>query len=466
MSRKPESHHGLRRRFHKQVAKAAQDYVASLGFDRRLYRQDIAGSIAHAKMLAKQGLISDSEASLIISGLVAIREEIERGDFKFRSECEDIHMSIEDRLFEKIGDVAGKLHTARSRNDQIATDLRLFVKESINETVDRIRKLQRAIVGLAESNRTVIMPGYTHLQQAQPILFAHHLLAYFEMLERDAMRFNDCLKRADVLPLGSGALAGVAYPIDREFLAEELGFSQISHNSVDAVSDRDFVIEYQAAAAIMMMHLSRLAEEIVLWSSQEFSFVEIDDAYATGSSIMPQKKNPDVAELVRGKTGRVYGNLLGILTVMKGLPLAYNRDMQEDKEGLFDTVDTVKSTLDVLCGLLSTLRINGGRMRDVMSSYVLATDLADYLVKKGLPFREAHGLVAELTKYASERGKDLNELSLKEYQQFSPLFDEDVYGITLEASINARNVFGGTAAEQVAAALARAKKLLDKYDGK
>jgi len=466
MSRKSRGHHSLRRRFHKQVAKSVQDYVASLGFDRRLYRQDIAGSIAHAKMLARQGLISDSEASLIISGLIAIREEIERGDFNFKPECEDIHMSIEDRLFEKIGDVAGKLHTARSRNDQIATDMRLFVKEAIKETVDRVRKLQRAIVGLAESNRTVIMPGYTHLQQAQPILFAHHLLAYFEMLERDAMRFTDCLKRADVLPLGSGALAGVAYPVDREFLAEELGFSQISHNSVDAVSDRDFVVEYQATAAIMMMHLSRLAEEIVLWSSHEFNFVEIDDAYATSSSIMPQKKNPDVAELARGKSGRVYGNLVAILTLMKGLPLAYNRDMQEDKEGLFDTVDTVKSTLDVLCGLLSTLRINRGRMREAMSSYILATDLADYLVKKGLPFREAHGVVAELTKYALERGKGLNELSLKEYQQFSPLFSQDVYGITLEASINARNVFGGTATEQVAAALARAKKLLDKYDGK
>ncbi len=456
----------LRRRFHKQVDRAAQDYVASLRFDRRLYRYDIEGSIAHAKMLAKQGLISEDEASLIVSGLVAIKEEIERGEFNFRAECEDIHMSIEERLFEKIGDAAGKLHTARSRNDQIAVDMRLFVKEAVGDTIERIRKLQRAIVGLAENNKTAIMPGYTHLQQAQPVMFAHHLLAYFEMLERDVMRFSDCLKRVDVLPLGSGALAGVAYPVDREFLARELGFSQISHNSIDAVSDRDFVIEYEAAAAITMMHLSRLAEEIVLWSSQEFGFIEIDEAYVTGSSIMPQKRNPDVVELARGKTGRVYGSLVAILTVMKGLPLAYNRDMQEDKEGLFDTVDTLISTLEVLCGLLSTMKINAVRMRESMSGYILATDLADYLTKKKLPFREAYEIVAELIKYAADRGKDLHALSLAEYRRFSRLFDEDVYAITLDTSVNARNVVGGTAVEQVSAALARARKILEAHHGK
>ncbi len=466
MSRKSEGQSRLRRRFHKQVARAAQDYVASLGFDRRLYRHDIEGSIAHAKMLAKQGLISHSEANLIVSGLTEVKEEIERGEFDFKAECEDIHMSIEERLFEKIGDVAGKLHTARSRNDQIAVDMRLFVKEAVSDTIDRIRKLQKAIVELADDNKTAIMPGYTHLQQAQPVLFAHHLLAYFEMLERDVMRFSDCLKRADVLPLGSGALAGVTYPVDREFLAKELGFSQISRNSIDAVSDRDFVIEYEAAAAITMMHLSRLAEEIVLWSSQEFGFVEIDEAYATGSSIMPQKKNPDVAELARGKTGRVYGDLIAILTVMKGLPLAYNRDMQEDKEGLFDTVDTLLSTLEVLCGLLGTLKVNTVRMREAMSGYILATDLADYLTKKGLPFREAYGIVAELTKYAADRGKDLHALTLAEYQRFSRLFNEDVYTITLEASANARNVVGGTAAKQVSTALTGARRILEAHFGK
>lgn len=463
MSRKSGRQSRLRSRFHKEIARAAQGYVASLAFDRRLYRHDIEGSIAHARMLAKQGLISDSEANLIVSGLVAIREEIGQGKFDFKTEYEDIHMSIEQRLFEKIGDVAGKLHTARSRNDQIAVDMRLFLKETIKETISRIREFQEAIVGLAEKNKTVIMPGYTHLQQAQPVLFAHHLLAYFEMLERDIMRFNDCLKRADVLPLGSGALAGVAYPVDREFLAKELGFSQISRNSIDAVSDRDFVIEYEAAAAITMMHLSRLAEEIVLWSSQEFGFVEIDEAYATGSSIMPQKRNPDIAELARGKAGRVYGNLVAILTVMKGLPLAYNRDMQEDKEGLFDTVDTLISTLEVLCGLLGTLKINAARMRDSVSSYVLATDLADYLTKKGLPFRKAYEVVAGLIKYAADRGKDLHSLSLAEYQRFSPLFGEDVYAVTLETSVNARNVVGGTAMEQVSAALIRARKTLEAH---
>ncbi len=465
MSRKPEGQSRLRRRFNKQVAKEAQEYVASLGFDRRLYRHDIDGSIAHAKMLAKQGLISDDEADLIVSGLEGIRKEIERGEFHFKTECEDIHMSIEERLFEKIGEVAGKLHTARSRNDQIAVDMRLFLKEAISDTIYRVRKLQRAVVQLAESNKAAIMPGYTHMQQAQPVLFAHHLLAYFEMLERDIARFSDCLKRTDVLPLGSGALAGVTYPVDREFLARELGFGEISHNSVDAVSDRDFVIEYEAAAAITMMHLSRLAEEIVLWSSQEFGFVEIDEAYATGSSIMPQKKNPDVAELARGKTGRVYGNLVAALTVMKALPLAYNRDMQEDKEGLFDTVDTLLSTLEVLCGLISTLKINEERMREAMSGYILATDLADYLTKKGLPFREAYNIVAELTKYAADRGKDFQELSLAEYQRFSRLFDDSVYTITLEASVNARNVVGGTALKQVSAALTRARKILEAHDG-
>jgi argininosuccinate lyase len=440
--------------------KQARNYAASIPFDRRLYRQDIEGSIAHAKMLAKQEIITAGEAKAIIKGLTSIRKEIERGEFQLRIELEDIHMNIEARLFEKIGDVAGKLHTARSRNDQMALDLRLFVKEEIGETIDKIKSLQAVLVELAEANKDVIMPGYTHLQQAQPILLAHHLLAYFEMLQRDKTRFQDCLGRTDVLPLGSGALAGVPYPIDREFVARELGLSKVSSNSLDAVSDRDFIIEYEAAAAITMMHLSRLAEELILWSSSEFGFIKIGEAFTTGSSIMPQKKNPDVAELVRGKTGRVYGHLMGILTIMKSLPLAYNRDMQEDKEGLFDTVDTLHASLEVFAGMVKTVRVNTDHIAQAMrTDYILATDLADYLVKKGMPFRKAHGVVAKLSEYAVTKGKTFRELGRKEYRDFSPLFAGDVYKITLESSVAARNVIGGTSPQQVGKALRRARRL-------
>ncbi|MBM3149400.1 MAG: argininosuccinate lyase [Chloroflexi bacterium] len=453
----------LRSRFQKEINKTVSQYVASIPFDWRLYQHDITGSIAHAKMLAKQKIITPKDAESIVSGLQTIQEEIEKGQLEFKPELEDIHMNIEKRLFEIAGDVAGKLHTARSRNDQVALDLRLYIKEIIVETIERIRSFQQALIRVAEANKKVIMPGYTHLQQAQPILFAHHILAYFEMLQRDVERFQDCLKRVNVLPLGSGALAGVSYPIDRHFVAKELGFSQISTNSLDAVSDRDFVIEYQAAAAITMMHLSRLAEEVILWSSTEFGFAELDDAYATSSSIMPQKKNPDVAELARAKTGRVYGNLLGLLTIMKGLPMTYNRDLQEDKEGLFDTVDTLLASLNVLTGLVETMKINNTRMRDVMSnSYILATDLADYLAKKGLPFRQAHEAVSKLVQYAISKRKGFRELTLKEYQRFSPLFDKEVQQITLENSLVKRNVPGGTAPEQVTRALARAKRLIGK----
>ena len=441
--------------------KQARNYAASIPFDRRLYRQDIEGSIAHVRMLAKQGILAKDEVETIIKGLNSIRREIERGKFPFKTELEDIHMNIEAGLFEKIGDVAGKLHTARSRNDQMALDLRLFVKEEIWKTIDEIKALQTALVELAGANKDVIMPGYTHLQQAQPVLLAHHLLAYFEMLQRDKGRFQDCLGRTDVLPLGSGALAGVPYPIDREFVARELGFSKVSTNSLDAVSDRDFIIEYEAAAAITMMHLSRLAEEFILWSSSEFGFIAIGEAFTTGSSIMPQKKNPDVAELARGKTGRVYGHLMGILTIMKSLPLAYNRDMQEDKEGLFDTVDTLQASLKVFAGMLKTIRINTGRISQVMrTDYILATDLADYLVKKGLPFRKAHGIVAKLSEYAMSKGKNFRELGRKEYKKFSALFSGDVYKITLESSVAARNVVGGTSPQQVGKALRRAKRLV------
>jgi len=452
----------LRHRFQKEANKMAQDYVASIPFDQRLYRQDIEGSIAHAKMLSKQGIITENDAESIIAGLTSIRVEIEQGRFPFKTEFEDIHMNIEARLFEKIGDVAGKLHTARSRNDQIALDLRLFIKEEITKTIDELKTLQRSLVELAEANKDVIMPGYTHLQQAQPVLLAHHLLAYFEMLQRDKERFYDCLNRTDVLPLGSGALGGVSYPVDREFVARELGLSKVSTNSLDAVSDRDFVIEFEASAALSMMHLSRLAEEVVLWSSSEFGFIEIGEAFTTGSSIMPQKKNPDVAELARGKTGRVYGNLMAILTTMKALPLAYNRDMQEDKEGLFDTVDTLHSSLKIFAKMMKTIKVDVNRVRDAIKrDYILATDLADYLVKKGLPFREAHTVVAKLSEYAVNNHKSFHELSLSEYHKFSPLFSEDVYNITLESSVAARNIAGGTSPQQVEAALTRAKRFLE-----
>ena len=453
----------IRGRFQKAADKLVAEYTSSIPFDWRLYRQDIAGSIAHAMMLAKQGIIASREADIITQGLVAIKEEIEQGKFQFKSELEDIHMAIEARLIEKVGGVGGKLHTARSRNDQVALDLRLFAKEAISGTLTGMREFQRALVGLAEANKAVILPGYTHLQSAQPVLLAHHLLAYFEMLQRDVDRFNDCLKRTDVMPLGSGALAGVTYDIDREFLAGELGFSQVSRNSIDAVSDRDFVLEYEAAASVCMMHLSRLAEEITLWSSSEFNFIELDEAYATGSSIMPQKKNPDVAELARGKTGRVYGRLMALLTTMKALPIAYNRDLQEDKEGLFDTVDTLLSTLEVFTGMVTTLRVKAERMRQAAEQgYILATDLADYLVGKGEAFRTAHDIVARLVAYAVEKGKTFSKLSLDEYKGFSPLFTDDVYSVTVESSIAARDVAGGTAPGRVEKALADARKRIGK----
>jgi argininosuccinate lyase len=449
----------IRGRFSKPADKLAAQYTASLPFDRRLYKQDIAGSIAHVKMLARQGIITDADAKAITDGLKAIRGEIARGKFIFKPELEDIHMAIESRLIEKIGEAGRKLHTARSRNDQVALDMRLFTKEAIADTLKGISDFQLALLDLAEANKTVIMPGYTHLQAAQPVLLAHHLLAYFEMLQRDAGRFSDCLKRVDVMPLGSGALAGVAYNVDREFLAKELGFSQVSRNSPDAVADRDFILEYEAAASICMMHLSRLAEELVLWSSAEFGFIELDDAYATGSSIMPQKKNPDAAELARGKTGRVYGHLMALLTTMKGLPLAYNRDMQEDKEGLFDTVDTLLATLGVFAGMVKTLKVNGDSTRKAAGrGYILATDMADYLVKKGETFRTAHEIVGRLVNYAAGKDKTFTELNINEYKRFSPRFGADVRSITIESSLAARNVVGGTAPAQVKKALAKARR--------
>jgi len=426
----------IRGRFNKPPDKLVVEYTSSLPFDCHLWPYDIQGSLAHAKMLARQGIITDGDAS-------------------------DVHMVIEGRLFEIIGEAAGKLHTARSRNDQVALDLRLFVKEASNETAALIKELQQVLIKQAEANEAIIMPGYTHLQPAQPVLLAHHLLAYFEMLGRDIKRFKNCHKEADVLPLGSGALAGTSFNIDRQFLANELGFGSISSNSMDAVSDRDFVLSFLSAASICMMHLSRLAEEIILWSSAEFGFVELDDAYATGSSIMPQKKNPDVAELARGKTGRIYGNLIALLTTLKALPLTYNRDLQEDKESLFDSVDTLQLTLKVFCGLMETLSFRADKMsRSIEGGYILATDLADYLVRKGESFRSAHSITGKLVNYAVKKGKSLKELTLEEYRDFSPAFDQDVFQISLKTSVAARNNTGGTAHNQVAEALRAARNKL------
>ena len=451
----------LRGRFGKEMDDRVKGYTVSVPFDRRLYRQDIAGSIAHARMMARQGIISDKNAELITMGLVSIREEIEQGRFEFKEELEDIHMNIEARLIEKIGDAGAKLHTARSRNDQIALDMRLFTKEAVSETMARIKALQQALLDLAKDNKRLVMPGYTHLQRAQPVLFAHHLLAYFQMFQRDTERFQQCFERTDVLPLGSGALAGVPYPIDRDFLAKELGFSKVSANSMDAVSDRDFVIEYLSAASLTMMHISRLAEEIILWSTAEFGFIEIDDAFATGSSIMPQKKNPDVAELARAKTGRVYGHLIAALTTMKALPLSYNRDLQEDKEGLFDSVDTLLSTLEVLAPMVASLHIRSDHIsRAAEENYTLATDIADYLVKKGVPFRQAHAIVGNLVRYAIDNQKTLLEIELSEYRKFYPDFENDVKSITVESSLATRNTSGGTAPEAVEKALAAARRML------
>ena len=440
-------------------------FTVSLHYDRRLYRQDIAGSIAHARMLALQGIIACDEATRLVEGLKRIREEIEANTFPWREELEDVHMNIERRLYETVGDVAGKLHTARSRNDQVATDVRLYVKEVINEVLQAIHDLRAAFVQQASENLGVVMPGYTHVQRAQPVLFAHHMLAYYEMLGRDAERMRQARDAADTMPLGSGAMAGVPYPIDRESVARKLGFGKISANSMDAVSDRDFLLDFHSAAAVCAMHLSRLAEELVLWSSDEFGFVRLDNRYTTGSSIMPQKRNPDFAEIARGKTGRVYGNLVGLLTTMKGLPLTYNRDMQEDKEGLFDTVDTLIPTLQVAEGMVSTMEVQAERMRTAaLNSYALATDVADYLVAKGLPFREAHGIVARLSRHAVESGKRLDELDLDTYRGFSDRFEEDVLSITVESSIRARDVLGGTAPNRVEAAIDAAKAKLEGDD--
>jgi len=438
-------------RFTQPTDAFVEEFTASINFDQRMYRYDILGSVTHARMLARQGIISENEAETIVQGLERILVEIEAGDFEFTVAREDIHMNIEARLIEKIGAVGGKLHTARSRNDQVALDVRLYLRDEIDAIAQALGTLQAALLDQAEKNLDVIMPGYTHLQTAQPVLFAHHLLAYFEMLARDTGRLHDLRSRLNHLPLGAGALAGTTFAIDREWVAEQLGFAGVTRNSLDTVSDRDFALEFCSFASILMMHLSRLSEELILWSSADFAFIELSDAFCTGSSIMPQKKNPDVPELVRGKTGRTYGNLISLLTLMKSLPLAYNKDMQEDKEPLFDTIDTVRGSLKVFAGMIAEMRVNPEQMRIAAGrGFSTATDIADYLVRKGLPFRNAHEVVGKTVRFCVEKEKSIPELTLEEFRQFSADIDGDIFNcVTLEASVNARKATGGTAREAV-----------------
>jgi len=449
-------------RFQEQTAASVEAFTASIHYDARLYRHDINGSRAHARMLAKQGLIRPDECEQIIHGLAEIEAEIEGGDFVFHNELEDIHMNIEKALVDKIGSAGERLHTARSRNDQIALDIRLYLRDESQRLLELLANLQRAFVRLARRYETTIMPGYTHLQRAQPVLVAHHLLAYVEQFGRDRERLNDGLKRINVMPLGAAALAGTGLPIDREFVACELGFPKISANSMDSVADRDFAIEFLATCTLIQLHLSRLSEELVLWTTEEFSFVKLADSFCTGSSIMPQKKNPDIPELIRGKTGRVTGNLMSLITLVKGLPMTYNRDLQEDKEPIFDTVDTVSAGLAIMAELLAHLEFNQTRLKGAtIGGYMTATDLADYLVKHDVPFRQAHAIVGRTVAYAIEVGKELIELTLDELQQFSPLIKADVFAVlSVEGSVHSRTSQGGTAGVCVAAALAKAEQEL------
>jgi argininosuccinate lyase len=446
-------------RFTQPTDKFVEEFTASIEFDKRLYRQDIRGSIAHARMLGKQGIILPDDMEAIINGLQDILGQIESGTFDFSVSLEDIHMNIETQLSQKIGEAGKRLHTGRSRNDQVALDIRLYLRDEIKEISASLNFLVDSLLYQAEKHLGVIMPGYTHLQTAQPVLFSHHMLAYVEMFKRDKGRMEDCLKRVNVLPLGAGALAGTTFPIDREYVAKLLDFPEVTRNSLDSVSDRDFALEFLASASILMMHLSRFSEELVIWSTSDFRFIELSDSFCTGSSIMPQKKNPDVPELVRGKTGRVYGNLMALLTIMKALPLAYNKDMQEDKEPLFDTIDTVKGSLRIFADMIREMRINSERMRAAAGGgYSTATDVADYLVRKGMPFRDAHETVGKAVRYCVEMKKDLPELTLDEWHGFSGKIDADIFAaITLEASVNARNTTGGTALERVMEEIARAK---------
>ena len=451
-------------RFNKGSSSLLEQFNASIGFDNRMYAEDIAGSIAHSKMLNKIGILTVEEQEKIENGLIQIKEMIDNGNFEFHISDEDIHMAVEKKLIELIGSLGGKLHTGRSRNDQVALDIRMYLKKEILNIKDLLKVLMEAITQVAESNKDVIMPGYTHLQRAQPILFSHHMMAYYEMMKRDLDRLEDCFKRVDVMPLGAGALAGTTYPLDRHYVAELLGFSKVTENSLDTVSDRDFIIETNFVISMIIMHLSRFSEELIIWSTSEFSFVEMDDTYSTGSSIMPQKKNPDVTELVRGKTGRVFGNLMGIFTVMKGLPLAYNKDTQEDKEGVFDSIDTIKIVLEIFSPMLKTMTIKKENMKaSIYEGFINATDIADYLAKKGLPFREAHKVVGELVSYCEQNNKLLTDLSYEEFKNSHSLFEEDIVKeSSIEACINGRKTYGGTALSDVERQIENAKAFLGK----
>ncbi|MEW5757799.1 MAG: argininosuccinate lyase [Pseudomonadota bacterium] len=444
-------------RFNEPTDAFVEAFTASVGFDKRLYRHDIAGSKAHARMLAHVGVLTAAEAEKIVKGLDEILADIEAGQFAWSVSLEDVHMNIEARLTQKIGDVGKTLHTGRSRNDQVATDVRLYLRDEIDQIGAELLRLQQNLLTLAAQEAETIMPGFTHLQTAQPVTFGHHLLAYFEMLKRDFARLQDCRKRVNSMPLGAAALAGTTYPIDRAFTARELGFEAICENSLDAVSDRDFAIEFVACAALIMTHLSRFSEELILWASAQFRFVDIGDRFCTGSSIMPQKKNPDVPELVRGKTGRINGHLVALLTLMKGQPLAYNKDNQEDKEPLFDAIDNLRGCLKVFADMIPALRVNRAVMREAaLRGFSTATDLADYLVRKGVPFRDAHEIVGKSVRYGVEQGRDLAEMTLAELQQFSSVIEQDVFNVlTLEGSIAARDHLGGTAPRQVKQAIER-----------
>ncbi len=449
-------------RFSEPVAELVKRYTASVDFDKRMAEFDIQGSLAHAQMLNKVGVLSAEDFAAIQNGMAEILEEIRTGKFEWSVDLEDVHMNIEKRLTDRIGDAGKRLHTGRSRNDQVATDIRLYLRAAVDGIIELAKELQRSLLDLAEKNADTVMPGFTHLQVAQPVTFGHHLLAYVEMLNRDAERFTDCRKRINRMPLGSAALAGTSYPIDRAYTAQLLGFDSVCENSLDAVSDRDFAIEFTAAAALTMTHLSRLSEELILWMSPRFGFIDIADRFCTGSSIMPQKKNPDVPELVRGKVGRVNGHLIALLTLMKSQPLAYNKDNQEDKEPLFDTVDTLVQTLTIYADMMRGITVKPDAMRAaVQQGFATATDLADYLVKRGLPFRDAHEAVALAVRFAEGQGCDIGDLSLEQLRQFSPLIEQDVFEVlTLEGSLNARNHIGGTAPAQVRAAITRARSRL------
>ena len=449
-------------RFSEPVSELVKRFTASVDFDRRLAEFDIDGSLAHARMLAACNILGKEDLAAIESGLTQIRGEIRAGAFEWSLDAEDVHLNIEKRLTALVGDAGKRLHTARSRNDQVATDVRLYLRASIDDIIELLQSVQRALIELASQHTSTIMPGFTHMQVAQPVSYAHHLMAYFEMLARDAQRMGDCRKRVNRLPLGSAALAGTSFPINRQMVAKELGFDGVCENSLDAVSDRDFAIEFCSAAALTMTHLSRFCEELIIWMNPRFAFVDLADRFCTGSSIMPQKKNPDVPELIRGKTGRVNGHLVALLTLMKGQPLAYNKDNQEDKEPLFDTVDTLTASLRVFADMVGGIKVNVAAMRRAaLEGFATATDLADYLVKKGLPFREAHEAVAQAVKFADGRHCDLADLKLEELQQFSALVEDDVFAaLTLEGSLESRSHIGGTAPARVKAAIAKARKTL------